>query len=159
MLLLVARHSLAQEPSSAGSDDLRALTAAGIERAKRLGQRLVKERLVPQQVYCSSLVRAAETAKLVSTECGLPEPEQRQELYPDHDLFASLKALCDPAQAAHSCIMLIGHQPHVGQLVNTLLPRGPRELRISPATAVIIELTEWRRGAGTLRLYLSGEEL
>ena len=160
MKLCLIRHSLAADPAPNKLDQDRELTAAGVERARRLGQALNQLKLVPRDLYTSPFVRAVQTAVILSAEiAGAPAPIQLNELEAEVDLVESLKTHLQPRLNDSDLIVVVGHQPSIGYLTQNLLG-VPRDLvRVSPATAVLLELNEWRRGAAEIRVVISGEEL
>ncbi|MHA2282169.1 MAG: histidine phosphatase family protein [Promethearchaeota archaeon] len=71
MRILIARH--AEDPGPHYEDQNRDLTATGRKQAEELGQLVVKFK--PTHLFCSSLKRSKETAKIVSKHCGLTAVE------------------------------------------------------------------------------------
>ena len=121
MRLLLVRHAIAAE-SAAGGDRARPLTEEG--RAKmREGARGLRV-LAPglRLIGSSPLVRAAQTAELLSAAYGDAEVEMVEALAPAGDRRAVLAWLlrCWRAEPA-ATFAAVGHQPVLGELASWLL--------------------------------------
>jgi phosphohistidine phosphatase len=102
------------------SDDLRPLAAEGRAAAQRIGRRLQASGVRIDAVYHSGLLRAAETAQLVSAQLE-PSPRVRQHagMRPE-DTPASLRAWVQSVTEAGET-MLVSHMPFVQALVSYLV--------------------------------------
>lgn len=122
MDLVLVRHGIAEEREvfarTGQPDGLRPLTARGTRRMKRAAVGL--RSLVPEVdlLASSPLVRAAQTAAIISEAYGGLEVVEVAELAPDADsqrLLGWLEGLTDV-----STVMIVGHEPsfsaHVGWL-------------------------------------------
>ena len=127
MKLVLVRHA---EAAPGDPDELRALTPEGHEQARKLGQQLRADGLLPDAVLSSPLLRARETA----ADLGFGDPEPLQELAPG--------ATADDVKAVIAgrgeTILVVGHQPDCGRITATL--RGGAEPDFPPAGAQIIDL-------------------
>ena len=127
MKVVLVRHA---EAAPGDPDELRALTPAGHEQARRLGEQLRAEGVEPDAVLTSPLLRARETAE----ELGFGQPQPLDELSPGataHDVRA---AIADRGQT----IVVVGHQPDCSRITAAL--RGGPEPPFPTASAQIIEL-------------------
>ncbi len=109
MRLLIVRHA---EAAPGNPDELRPLTPSGREQARTLGRRLRRERLLPDAVVTSPLLRARETAAALA----LGEPQTDRRLAPG----AAPADLRDAARGRGETVLLVGHQPDCGRAVAAL---------------------------------------
>lgn len=115
----LVRHGPAY-PASPTGDAGRALSAEGRRLIERLAARLEREAWNPVPGYVSPLLRARETAEILAGAVtgGLPLIVL-PELHPDGSaarLFAVLSPLLEP----DSHVVLVGHQPLLGDLTSLL---------------------------------------
>jgi phosphohistidine phosphatase len=127
MKVVLVRHA---EAAPGDPDELRALTPAGHEQARRLGEQLRADGLRPDAVLTSPLLRARETA----ADLGFGDPEPLDELGPG--------ATADDVRAAIAgrgeTVVVVGHQPDCGRIAGAL--RGGAEPAFPPAGAQVIDL-------------------
>src|SRR5215813_8505258 len=127
MKVMLVRHA---EAAPGDPDELRTLTPAGHEQARRLGERLRADGLEPDAVLTSPLLRARETA----ADLGFGEPEPLDALGPG--------ATADDVRAAVAgrgrTVVVVGHQPDCGRI--TAAVRGGAEPAFPPAGVQILEL-------------------
>ena len=127
MKVVLVRHA---EAAPGDPDELRALTPAGHEQARRLGEELRADGLQPDAVLSSPLLRARETA----ADLGFGDPEPLDELAPGatpDDLKAAIAARGET-------VVVVGHQPDCSRITAAL--RGGAEPAFPPAGAQIIDL-------------------
>lgn len=120
MMLYLLRHAEAE--AHAISDSARRLTAKGEQQAGRTGKFCRKHGIRPAVILSSPVTRALQTAKIVA------------EVLDDAEVIEAPWAACgmDPCSAAdelESCaklpsVMLVGHQPDLGDLAAMLLGIG-----------------------------------
>src|SRR5687768_2714086 len=128
MNVLVIRHAIAEErerfAKTGKADALRPLTRAGRRKMRRAARGIA--RLVPKLnvIGTSPLTRAAQTAEIVATAYaesgGATRPKVRDvaAMAPGKSLSAVLEWLRE--QRDDATVALVGHEPHVGQLVSWL---------------------------------------
>src|SRR5512133_267568 len=125
--LLVIRHAIAEDREAfarTGRDDgLRPLTAKGRRRfeASARGLRTLVETI--DVLATSTLARAIQTGELLAGEYELRRPSQLPELAPEADP-ASLSPWLRKHRA-RSTVAIVGHEPHLSQLVEYLLTGSP----------------------------------
>ena len=127
MRLILIRHA---EAESGSPDELRRLTAGGLEQARRLGDELRAQGITPDAVLSSPLLRARETANALGF--GTAEP---------HDALAPGATHEDVRSAIAGrgeTVVVVGHQPDCGR-VAAALTNGP-EPPFPTAGVVAIEL-------------------
>jgi phosphohistidine phosphatase len=140
LLLDLMRHGAAA-PADDGDDSRRELTPEGARAVEKLAAELARERERPDRVFASPLVRAQQTARIVSRALGLSIPvEELIELEPDRDPAAVLQTLVALGIAAGH-VLLVGHQPQFGRLVFELT--GDKQIRVAPGTFVRVRLPEF----------------
>jgi phosphohistidine phosphatase len=125
--LFLVRHA---EAAPGEPDDLRPLTAAGRDTARRLGAALAAEH--PEAVLSSPLLRARETAAAIADAAGL-------EAVPDERLAPGATAddLRGAAGGRGETVVAVGHQPDCSEIVLALTGR---EVEFSPGAVVEVPL-------------------
>ena len=127
MRLVLIRHA---DAAPGAPDELRALTPEGHEQARKLGERLRAEGIVPDAVLSSPLLRARETA----SDLGLGEPDAHDALAPG--------ATADDVRAAVAgrgeTVVVVGHQPDCGRIAAEL--GDGEEPAFPPAGVRVLEL-------------------
>jgi phosphohistidine phosphatase len=123
MELLIVRHAIACERSAQRwpDDGERPLSARGVRRAREAAHGV--RRIVPRpvRVLTSPLLRARQTAALLSELAGWPQASLCPLLAPDASATAVLALL---ARSRESCVALVGHQPGLGRLLASCLSGG-----------------------------------
>ena len=116
MDLLIVRHAIAAErnPKRWPDDRERPLTPEGSLRARRAAAGLKRIADRPALLLTSPLVRARQSASILSECAGWPEPLECAALAPEASAEAVLKAL---QARPHERIAVVGHQPCLGRLI------------------------------------------
>src|SRR6476659_9837844 len=109
MRVLIVRHA---EAAPGTPDELRPLTAAGREHARRLGDELRASGFTPDAVVTSPLLRARETAAALA----LAPPTVDERLAPG----AAPNDVRAAAAGRGETIVVVGHQPDCGRAVAAL---------------------------------------
>jgi phosphohistidine phosphatase len=124
-VIYLVRHGIAGPAPRGMSDSDRALTPDGKRKTRRIAVGLKRLGVVPDVVLSSPLQRAEETAAiLIDTLARQQRVEIYQLLAPGHDPAEVLRGL-RPYRAARE-VVLVGHQPDLGQLASHLLTRSSR---------------------------------
>ncbi len=119
--LIIVRHAKTEESHPAG-DHARALTARGMRDAAALGAWLESNMLLPDEVLCSTAVRARQTLAHLGHTLAT---ELYEQLYlAEPDAMLQLLAQCDDALKT---VMVIGHNPGLHALVVALMHDAARE--------------------------------
>jgi phosphohistidine phosphatase len=120
LMLYVMRHGIAEEGSRDLSDADRALTDEGIRKTTQVADGLKALGLRIDAVISSPLRRAAETARIVG---NVLVPDAEVELTPVLAAGSAAERIAGglrpPKRAA--AILLVGHQPDLGELASYLL--------------------------------------
>ena len=151
MLLYLLRHAEA-EPHCA-DDFSRRLTEKGGKQARRVGCFMKEQCMRPDLILTSPVVRARETAGIVSRILGKTDisevPWAACGMNPERAL-AEIQAY-----SRFKSILLVGHEPDFSSLVSTLLDLGKSSsVNISKASLTQIEAQRLVPGAGVLQLLL-----
>lgn len=130
MNLFLLRHGKAADraPDSTGGDAGRPLTPAGVRKTKRVARGMRRLGLGFDVILASPYARSRRTAEIVAEEFGIAGKLRfTDNLVPDADparLTDEVKAL--PAAEG---VLLVGHEPFLGELVSVLLT-GTSDVRV-----------------------------
>src|SRR6185312_3207605 len=115
MQLLVVRHAIAFERDAKRwpDDNERPLTAEGIKKARRAAAGLKRIAQRPALVLTSPLVRARDTAVILTQAARWPEAVQCDAFAPGKSPQEMLAALRREGAGAE-CVAVVGHQPGLG---------------------------------------------
>jgi phosphohistidine phosphatase len=131
MELLIIRHAIAFERNSDrwADDAARPLSPVGIRRSRKAAAGLKELCKLPDRFLSSPLIRAKETAKILTEVAGWPPAEIAPELTPGKGAAAVLTRL---AKDRGKRIAIVGHQPDLSALLAACL--------LSEGSAVPIEM-------------------
>jgi phosphohistidine phosphatase len=120
--LILLRHAKSSWKNPALDDADRPLAERGERDAPRMGERLKARGAQPTLLLTSPARRALRTAEIVGRALGLGQERSRTvaELYlasPDE-----IRGVVAAQDDAHDCLLLVGHNPGLTELVNELLP-------------------------------------
>ena len=118
--LLILRHAKSSWAQGNLSDHERPLNARGEADAPQMGKLLRQEGLVPSLIISSSAKRAVTTARLVAEAAGFEGELRvtRQFYHADPETY--LAVLRETAVNDHDCVMVVGHNPGMEELVAQL---------------------------------------
>tara|TARA_R110001599_G_C11993095_1_gene636241 strand:+ start:199 stop:660 length:462 start_codon:yes stop_codon:yes gene_type:complete len=146
MKLYIMRH--AQASFNAPSDSERSITLLGADQTKELILEHAGKLADINLVWSSDLKRAKQTAAIVTEMLGL-EPSEKTFLSPDGDLRKVLSELQN--LRATDCLLLVSHQPLVGELVGSLLDGNIRRAHpYSTSEVIALKLDMFEPGMATL---------
>ena len=129
------RHGKAE--AYASTDSARPLTSSGKQEVFSHTQKLVAKNIYPQLILTSPLLRAQQTAEIVSQVLNFPF---QTEINLDGRLSA--KGLLDFAKQQlqhHDCIMLVGHNPNMSIAAGILCEQY---VVFDPATIMVFDVTD-----------------
>lgn len=162
MRLLVIRHAIAEdreEFARLGKDDaLRPITRDGAREMERNvdGLRVAVPRI--DRLACSQLVRARQTAAIVSAAYGLTDVPALDALAPEQPPESVLEWLGRLPDL--DVVAIVGHEPHLGILVTWLLTGQQGScLVLKKGGACFLELDRLQPRAGRLRWLLTPSQL
>ena len=152
MELLIVRHAIAFERDRHRwrDDGARPLSPAGTRRARKAAEGLKAFSKVPERLLTSPLVRARQTAQILTEVAGWPEAEETPVLSPGEPPIGVLGFL---GKDRVNCVALVGHQPGLGALLSACLCADGKRLRIEmkkSAVACVSFEGAPRAGRGTL---------
>jgi phosphohistidine phosphatase len=117
LTLMLLRHAKAEVGRPMLADKDRSLAERGRDDAARMGERLVRDGLVPDRVLCSTARRTRETWALVSAELGTLVPADFEPAIYEATT-ARLLTVIRRAPVDAKRLLLIGHNPALEDLAN-----------------------------------------
>ena len=139
MILYVMRHAEAVEGSSILQDEWRFLTEGGRSAAKKMSVSIARYGPKPRLTITSPLTRAVQTAELVvENACRKNVVITSGLLLPGADIGELIEFLKGCADAKR--VLLVGHEPHLGSLVATLLSRKGEPVSLKKGACVSLKL-------------------
>jgi phosphohistidine phosphatase len=142
MDLLIVRHAIAfdRDRQRWREDAERPLSPAGIRRARKAAAGLKELTKPPGRVLTSPLVRARQTAQILTDIAGWPAAEEAPELSPGEPAMAVLSLL---GKDRGKLTAVVGHQPGLGHLLAACLIGGggalPIEMKKNAVACVSFE--------------------
>ncbi|MDT3405046.1 SixA phosphatase family protein [Mucilaginibacter terrae] len=133
--LLLVRHAKAEE-FAAGGDFHRPLSVKGENDVKQLAQKLQAEKLVPEQIICSSALRTQTTADILSISLNIPQPRATVAIYEASE--RTLLREINHFSNAYDFVAMVGHNPGIAYLLLNLTGK----VRDVPTCAAIVLVFE-----------------
>jgi phosphohistidine phosphatase len=129
MELLIIRHAIAFERDRHrwADDGARPLSPIGIKRSHKAAAGLKELCKVPDRLLTSPLIRARQTAKILTEVAGWPPAEIAPELAPAEGAAAVLTLL---AKDRSKRIAIVGHQPDLSALIAACLLKDDSPLPV-----------------------------
>jgi phosphohistidine phosphatase len=129
MELLIIRHAIAFERDRHRwpDDTVRPLTPSGVRRSRKAAAALKDLCKMPDRLLTSPLIRARQTAKILTEVAGWPPAEIAPELTPGQGAAAVLTLL---AKDRSKRIAIVGHQPDLSALLTACLLKERSNLPI-----------------------------
>jgi phosphohistidine phosphatase len=133
--LVLWRHAEAIDLELVGDDMLRTLTPRGEKQAQRVGAWLDRQLPASTKILASPALRADQTAKALDRK------------YKTHAALAPLSSVEDLLTLVHwpdaqGCVLVVGHQPTLGQTVSRLMGMASVECSIKKAGVWWLRLRE-----------------
>lgn len=170
LTLMLLRHAKSSLADTGQADLDRPLNERGKRSAVAVGHYMASNGLVPQLVLCSPARRARETWTLAAGELkAFPAVLIAAEIYDFGDGKALMECLRNKAGAAQS-VLLVGHNPSIGGLAQSLIGTGSEKLRARleekyPTAALAVfsfDFGNWKSlvaGSGTLLQFVRPRDL
>ena len=170
LTLLLLRHAKSSWDTPGLDDFERPLAPRGIKAAPMMGAAIVRQKLVPALILCSTSVRTRETLALMLPQLAPARPEVVYEdalyLATTSDLLERIRCLPDTRRR----VMLVGHNPGMHGAALALAGHGARKdvaaLAIKFPTAALAVLSfpfaHWaavRPASGTLTRFTTPRTL
>jgi phosphohistidine phosphatase len=129
MELLIVRHAIAYERDQQrwSDDGTRPLSPGGIRRARKAAAGLKRFSKAPDRLWTSALVRARQTAQILTDIAGWPQAEEASELSPGEPAPAVLALL---GRYHSRRVAVVGHQPDLGDLLTLCLLGSGKSLPV-----------------------------
>lgn len=149
MNLYILRHANAD--TEAATDDARELSEKGREQAKSVAKFCARHAIRLEVIFSSPLIRAQQTAKPVAKELGIEVTTARWLACgaTPEGILAQLATLKDTA-----AVMLVGHQPDLGELIGHLLGAAGDGINVRKASLTHIAVLVPRKGGGRLEFFV-----
>jgi len=149
--LLLLRHAKSDWESDAPSDHERPLAARGRKAARAIGRFVALAEVVPDYAITSTAVRARTTLELAMEAGGWTCPVNQTE-YLYHAGVADVLAVVGESPDADATVMIVGHQPTWGAVVESLTGAATR-MATGTLVGVDLPMDSWswiRPGMGEL---------
>lgn len=147
--LLIVRHAIAFEGDARRwpDDGERPLSPQGVARARKAAAGMKHLVRRPARVLVSPLIRAQQTAAILSDVAGWPKAVECAELAPGGSPEALLASL---RRMPETRIAVVGHEPGLGRLVAASLPgaAGPQAFRFRKMGAALLSFHGATRSGG-----------
>ena len=146
MIVYLVRHGIAEDRGMAIPDSDRALTTDGIRKMHRIVSGLQRLDVQPAAIWTSPLRRTRETAEILAAGLGVNAVRLCDSLAP----ASSLDAVCAGLAGAPDSVMVVGHQPDLGELASRLLFGGQQGDSLPFKKGAVAKIT-WKDGDPTSR--------
>ncbi len=144
--LILMRHAHAHPAIAHQSDADRPLSADGQRTALSQANWLMEQGFLPEAALCSPARRTTETAEIVWRHLGLDWAALRFDGRIYEASAGKLLQVIQRQSAATACLLLVGHNPGIEQLLCVLTGRGLVELTEGrgclPATVAVLQLAD-----------------
>jgi phosphohistidine phosphatase len=129
MKVFLVRHAIAHERDRKRwpDDARRPLTPAGKEKFRKAARGLVKQLPESAPLLTSPYVRARETAEILAAAWRKAKPEECAQLAADRPVADAFELLRTRQEKA---VVLVGHEPHLSDLLSAALAGEDARLRI-----------------------------
>jgi len=145
------RHGVAEDRSPSGLDADRQLTEAGLEEVGILATAYAALDLGIEVILTSPLVRARQTAETVARAMGLGDRVIVSDGLAESFSLDILQTILQDVPKARR-VLLVGHEPTLGQVVSGLTGGGTIHLR--KAALAVVRTDRIARGEGMLEMLL-----
>ena len=161
-LLLLLRHAIAEDAADGQRDEERRLTGDGRRKLREVVEGMRALELPIDVILTSPLKRTRETAAVVAAGYELDDAivHDTPALAPGggaEEVFAALRA-----HTSADAVLLVGHQPDLGELASTLLVGTPGLVPLPFKKAGLAGISVASlppRAAGTLEFFLTPGQL
>ena len=144
--LLILRHGKSSWKDGGLADHDRPLKKRGKRDADRIGALLRYEGIIPDTIFCSSAVRAKDTALIVAESCGFDgEIILDRSLY--HGYSSDFIELLNSLGNQEDIVMIVGHNPGLEEFLSDLID-GYEWLPTTSLAQVILDIGNWAELGG-----------
>jgi phosphohistidine phosphatase len=159
MEVLIVRHAPALERDRHRwvNDEARPLSPEGVKRARSAARGLKAFAKAPDRVLTSPLVRARQTARILTDVAGWPRAEEVIELSPGKPPLAVL-ALLEKDRSKR--VALVGHQPDLGILLSACISTdGPLPIDLKKNSVACVSFAGTPQAGGATLEWLATPRL
>lgn len=141
MLITFLRHATAEDRRLTTPDAERALTEKGEKQMKRVAAFCQTNRLFPTAIYCSPLLRAQQTARILHERLtGCPTPETVEWLGSDTSPQIIMDELNKLASNGMDDVWLVGHEPDFSETIGHLLQTHGDNFEVKKASLTRLDV-------------------
>ncbi len=153
MLITCLRHATAEIPALHIPDADRALVKKGREQTLRVAQYCRKNALIPAVLYCSPILRAQQTARLLQNHLpDCPSFQTVDWLGLQASTEAVVSVLTTLETAGVNDVWLVGHEPNISILIAELL-ESPEECIVIKKASLTRIVADFNRSPATQLLW------
>ena len=142
-ILYLLRHAKSDWNDRTLSDFERPLNARGITQVPQIAAVLAAKNNIPQAIVSSPANRAFSTAKGVATLIGINEQQIGSEKRVYEANILTLTYLLQETSNEIDCLLLVGHNPGMSGLVNTLSKQKVAPMPTCALVALELDIDEW----------------
>ena len=137
--LVLVRHANALAAYEAGvqTDAARPLSTEGRQKAAQTAHTLAEQKIRPQIIFASPLLRAVQTAEILAETLGAPV-SQETVLNGLHDEQTVRDFLTEQLQQ-YDTVLAVGHNPNISYLAHLL---GGRVYHFAPGSYAIVDMQD-----------------
>jgi phosphohistidine phosphatase len=163
MNLYIMRHGLAVDRGTSGFEDdsERPLTSQGERKVQHVAETLARMEVAFDAILSSPLVRARQTAEVVKKELKYRKEIQLTEHLSPGGSARQLVKLMQDLPGPLQDVLLVGHEPDLGQLASLLLTGGDAlDIRFKKGGVARLSVDTLRAGrCATLEWLLTSRQL
>ena len=154
MIVFLLRHGKAARPSTlVHSDHMRPLTNTGRSEMLKIGRAIKRLDISPGILASSPLVRAVQTAEIVSEHLNI-DVTLWDELKPESHPSATLKLI---QSLDVKSVMLVGHEPHMTDLISHMISATMLPISLKKGGLACIRMPA--KGLASLRYLLTPRQM
>lgn len=158
--LLLLRHAKSSWSEPGRRDFDRTLNERGLRAAPLVGAFMRERKLQPDIIFCSPAERAKRTASLVVEAAGWRVAPRYDERIYEADTSRLLEVLAG-ASAGAGVVLLVGHNPGMGELIARLTGEA-RRVPTAALACIVLEIENWSEAStlgGRLEWLVTPKEL
>ncbi len=145
MKLILVRHGKSSWVTN-HSDHERPLAPRGVRASEKIGHWLSANGHIPETIFCSTAVRTRQTWGIIKK---LVSPGNEEQLVPELYGASPATMLRFLQSAEKSPVMMVGHNPGIGELAHRLLQKPPQTsnfFRFPTCATMVCEFpcTKWQ---------------
>lgn len=154
--LYVVRHAKSSWADQSLSDFDRPLNKRGFKDAPKMGGVLKKLNILPGIIISSPASRALTTAEIISDKMDYPRKKIKREKRLYHAGVLDIIDIINAQDNSHDSLMIIGHNPGLTHLINTLSDFNLPNLPTCALAGIELFLNDWKavsKGTGKVFCY------